>query len=150
MPPPGATITAQSGRKFIIQVSSGVSPDVFVTLGGLRATGLKINNNPLDITSKSSSGIREMLPDGGIQQFSLTGSGLVDTSTATVFQQVEAAALNRTLIYARVQSGSGETFTGLFAIADFSRDGTHNDAETYTLTLENSGPCIYSATSGPS
>lgn len=141
--PVGASITAQSGRQLLLQISTGVSPDVYVTLGGLRATGLKINNNPLDITTKSSSGIREMLGNGGIQQFTLTGSGLVDTGAAAVFSQLQTYALNRTTFSGKVLSGSGESYTGYFVVGDFSRDGTHNDAESYTITLENSGPLIY-------
>lgn len=143
--PSAASITAQKGRAFLLKVSDGTSPTTYVTVTGLRATGIQINSNPVDITNKSSAGWRELLPDGGIRQVTFTGSGLVDSASAQLIT-LESAALNGTLIEAQVISGKGDSLMGTFAVSAFQRDGTHNDAETFSVTLENSGPVTYSAT----
>lgn len=139
------SISAQKGRAFLLKVATGASPTAYVTASGLRATDLTINGNPVDITTKTSNGWRELLPDAGVQQVDITASGVWDSSSA-VLQQVQAAAVARTLIEAEIISGAGDRFIGTWDVSQFKRAGTHNDAETFDITLQSSGPVIYSAT----
>lgn len=140
------SIQAQKGRVFLLGVApNGVSPKVYTTVGGLRATGLSFNGNPVDITNKSSGGWRELLPDGGIKQMTFTGSGIFDASSVA-FKELQAAAIGTALIEVQIESGSGEVFIITAAVSQFQRDGTHNDAETFSLTLESHGPVYYSLT----
>lgn len=138
------SITAQKGRAFLLKVGSSTSPTTFSTVGGLRATNVTFNGNPVDITSKSSNGWQELLPDGGVKQFSFSASGVYDSASAA-YALLQAACLNQTLIEAEVVSGAGDAFIGTFSVSTFQRDGTHNDAETFSLTLMSSGPVTYDA-----
>lgn len=142
------SITAKSGRQFLLKISDGTSPTVYNSLGGLRATSLALNNNPVDITNKGSAGFRELLPDGGVRTYQMTGNGIVDAaaSSAAVYRLLQTAALNATLIEAQIISGVGDKFMGLFAVSNFARTGNHDGAEEYSITLESSGPLVYSAT----
>jgi TP901-1 family phage major tail protein len=142
------SITAKSGRNFLLKISDGTSPTIYNTLGGLRASSIALNNNPVDITNKGSAGFREVLPDGGVRSYQMTGTGIVDAAAASskVYKLLQAAALNATLIEAQILSGVGDSFMGLFAVSNFARTGNHDNAEEYSVTLESSGPLVYSAT----
>jgi TP901-1 family phage major tail protein len=135
------SIKAQKGRTWLLKISTdGVT---FITVGGLRATTLAINNNPVDISSKSSGGVREMIPDAGIQAMSITGSGVVDDTTGGGFEALEAESVNRVGLLYEAISASGAKYVGYFAVSQFSHDGTHTDAETYSVTLESMAAIAY-------
>lgn len=142
MTAPAPTIAAQKGRAFLLKISNGVSPPTFNTISGMRANGVSINNNPVDITTKTSVGFRELMPDGGIQQFSFTGSGVWDSSNQYLLQ-LQQNAVSRVNAEYEIVSGAGDAFVGLFAVSAFSRDGTHNDAETFSVTLESASAVTY-------
>ena len=136
------SINAKPGRDFILKVSDGTSPTAFVTIGGLRTTGMTINNNPVDITNVDSDGYREWLPDGGIQAFSFAGDGIFDSSTNGA-DLLFTAALNRTLIETQIISGHGDEFRGNLVVTSFQRTGQFDGAETFSVQLESSGRMAY-------
>jgi predicted secreted protein len=139
----GTSITAEKGRAFLLQAdTTGVSPTVYQTVTGLRATDLSINGNPVDITSKSSNGWRELLPDGGIEQVEITASGVYDGANNVAQPFLEKAALNRSFINAQVVFGNGVTFVGTWVVSPYKTGGTHNEAQTFDLTLMSHGPVI--------
>ena len=138
------SITAKKGRNFLIKINAtGVSPSAFTTLGGLRATDIALNGNPVDITNKGSGGWRELLPGGGVQQATISGSGVFD-SASTEFKALQTAIMSApALIEAIVISDAGDKFIGTWAVTALRRSGAHDNAEMYDLTLESSGPIIY-------
>ena len=136
------SIDAKAGRLFILKVATGVSPTEFVTVGGLRTTSLSINNNPVDITNVASGGFRELLPDGGVQAFSMAGDGIFDSQTQGA-DLLFTAARNRTMIECQIISGHGDEFRGNMVVASFQRTGPFDNAETFSVALESSGQLIY-------
>ncbi len=141
MPSSGTSITAGKGRAFLLKVDlTGASPTVYSTVTGLRVTDLSINGNPVDITTKSSNGWRELLPDAGIEQVDITASGVYDGSNAGSAPFIEKAALNRTFIDAEVVFANGVVFSGTWVISPYKTGGNHNDAQTFDLTLMSHGP----------
>lgn len=137
------SITAKPGFQFIFQVAdSTVSPTAFLTVGGLRNTSLVINNNPADITNAASNGFREFLPNGGIQEFSLTADGVFDSKT-TGAKLLETAAIQRQYIEGRILSGHGDSFVGSFVVASVTRTGNFQEAETFNVSLQGASQILY-------
>ena len=72
-------MSAQRGRDMLIKVDiSGT----MTTIGGLRSTTLTLNDEAVDITDKDSGGSRSLLPAGGVQSMTVSGSGVFIDSTA--------------------------------------------------------------------
>lgn len=138
------SITAKSGRSFLLKASDGTSPTVFNTVGGIRNTQMTLNDNPVDITSVSSGGFREWLPDGGIQELQVSLDGIRDSLTtgASLLQQ---AARNRTLIECQIVSGHGDGFIFTAAVQSMQRAGAMDQAETFQFQLVSHGQVTYFA-----
>lgn len=141
----GTSITAQKGRAFLLRVASGTSPTTFNNVTGLRATGITINGSPVDITTKSSAGWQEWLPDGGVKSVSMTGSGIYDSNN-TYLAAVQAAALaGGDFVEAEIVSAAGDSYVGTWVVPTFTRNGPHDNAETFDVTLQSHGPVYYQA-----
>jgi predicted secreted protein len=141
--PYAPSITAKPGHDMVFQVSEGTSPSSFQTVSGLRNPRLTVNNNPADITNMGSQGFRELLPDGGVQSFSLSAEGIFDSAAAAAMKLVFDAALNRTIIEGKIISGHGDFFVGYFVVASFERSGSQDNAELFNVTLEGTGRIAY-------
>lgn len=139
------SITAQKGRLFKLQIASGTSPTTFTDVTGLRATGITINGSPVDITTKSSAGWQEWLPDGGVKSVSFTGSGIYDSGGSNLVTLMNAAMAGGTLVEARISSNAGDAYLGTFTVPTFTRNGPHDNAETFDVTLQSHGPVYYDA-----
>lgn len=139
------SITAKPGFQFVLKIADpAVSPTDFKLVGGLRNTALTINNAPADITNAGSNGFQELLPNGGIQSFNVTADGVFDSDTDGMTLLFTAARL-RTLVECQIISGHGDSFVGTFAVANCSRTGPYQDAETFNVTLNSSGTIEYVA-----
>lgn len=140
-----ASIQALQGRSFLLKVDvSGASPTVFTAFTGLRATSLKLNGNQVDISNKNSNAWQELLSNSAIRKIDLSGSGIYDGTPGQVFNFVEKAALANTFIDAQVIFANGVTYTGTWAISDFSSDGPYDNAQTFSISLMSHGPVIRS------
>lgn len=134
------SIDSFSGRRFQLEVADvDVSPSSYATIGGLRVTGMTLNQNPVDISSVSGGGWREWDPDGGIFDASISISGIFDSRT-TGAQSLYQAARERVLIDCRVISGHGDTLYMTCAVNSFERTGNHDDVEQFSCTLNSHGP----------
>lgn len=139
------SITAEKGRSFLIKCGSNASPPVYSNVTGLKATNLTINNTAVDVTSKSSAGIRELLDGAGVNSMTITGSGVWDEA-GTNLKALQTAALTPSApILAEIATGGNDTFAGFWQVTQFQRDGQFDGAETFSLTLESTGPIAYTA-----
>lgn len=134
---------AFKGRNFFLQVAGSTSPTTYTTIAGLRAASLAINNNPVDVTNKGSNGYQELMADGGVQSFELSGDGIYLASGAdsTLF----LAALAKTLLNCRIISDAGDKFICDYVVASYQRTGNFDGAEMFSVTLRSSGTMIYQA-----
>lgn len=130
-------MAAEKGRAFILKIGSSAVPEVFTTIGGMRATSLQINNELVDITSKSSGGWREILGGAGTRVIAVAGSGVfTDSSAETTFQQ---KAMTGAVSNYQIMFESGAYFEGPFFAANLEYSGDHNGERTYSLRLESAG-----------
>lgn len=132
-------MTIQKGEFLLLKIrmESG-----YQTLGGLKTTRLVINNPLIDVTTKESSGWRELLADAGISSLSIAASGIFTDSYSE--QQVREYCLKRQIKPYLLQFGNGDQIYGDFLISSYERTGNYNDEENYSITLESSGKIDYS------
>lgn len=131
---------AYKGKDFLVKRGNGElspTPETFTTIGGMRETGMTINNEQVDITDKDGALWKTLLEGAGIQSMSIKLSGVMKNDTALV--NMQAAAFANTIHNYQLLSGNGDMFAGPFAISSFERAGTNGKEETYSLTLESAG-----------
>ena len=140
---PYTTIDSASGRDFQIQVADpDVSPSSYVSIGGLRNTSVTANNSPVDITNVLSAGFSEWDPDGGIQNFAISTSGIFDSRT-TGAQILDQANRDRVLLECRIASGHGDYYYFSVVINTFAREGAYDNVETFTCSMTSHGRIVY-------
>jgi predicted secreted protein len=145
----GLSITPQKGRLFKFMVSSGVSPTTYTEMTGVRASSIAFNGSPVDVTTKTSGGWRELLPGGAVTSIDLQVSGIYDSAGVLLKQAINAILnSNNSPVYleAEIVSGSGDRYIGTWCVSNATRSGAHDNAEMFDMTLQSSGVVIYSAT----
>lgn len=134
-------MAAQKGRSFVLKVGDGATAEAFTTVGGMRSTGITINNEPVDVTDKDSAGWREILAAAGGKTVSVSGAGVFKDSASEATMRTNI--LNQTLNNYRVQFEDGSYFAGAFLVTALTYTGENNGAREYSLTLESSGAVTY-------
>lgn len=136
-------MAAEKGRVFVLKIGDGASSETFTDLAGARSTSLTINGEMVDITNKGSAGYRELLEDGGVSSMSISQSGVFFDSADEVLLQT--AAKDMTLNNYELLYESGDKWSGAFQVTSYENGGEHNDAVTYSCTLESSGVFTFTA-----
>ncbi len=130
-------MAAEKGRAFLLKIGDGGDPETFDVVGGMRSTSLRINNEMVDVTSKTSGGWREILPGAGIRKISLTGSGIFTDSASET--SLQARALSSSVDNYEIVFESGDKFSGAFQVTSLEYAGDYNGERTYGIALESSG-----------
>lgn len=136
-------MAAEKGAAFTLSVGDGATAEVFTVVGGMRTTGLTINNEMVDITDKDSGGKRELLAAAGIQSVSISAAGVFKDAASEA--TVRGNAQDDSIDNYKVLFGSGDDYTGAFQITSLEYTGEHNGARQYTMTLESSGAVTYTS-----
>ena len=133
-------MAAQKGSAVLIKATVSGSK---VTVGGLRSSSITLNDEMVDITNKDSSNNRTLLPQGGIQSMTITGSGVFTDSTSE--QQLRTSfGASAFIAYDFIIPDLG-TYTGSFQITSLEFAGEYNGEATYSVTLESSGAVTFAA-----
>ncbi|WP_339862364.1 phage major tail protein, TP901-1 family [Paremcibacter congregatus] len=136
-------MTAQKGRLFILKLGDGLTVETFATVAGMRASSLTINNEMVDVTTKDDVGWRKLLDGVSFKSFSISGSGLIQSSANR--QAVTGKALSGSIDNYEIYFEDGDKFAGAFQCTSAEITGNHDGAEEYTLSLESSGAVTYTA-----
>jgi TP901-1 family phage major tail protein len=133
-------MAAQKGSALLLKIGSG-SPVSYTTVAGLRSTSITMNDEPVDVTNKDSSGVRTLLAQGGVNSMTVSGSGVFTdvTADATLRTAFNAASFSS---YQIVIPDFG-TYTGTFMIASLEYAGEYNGEVTYSVTLESAGAVTF-------
>jgi TP901-1 family phage major tail protein len=131
-------MAAQKGSDFLLKIGNGDPlTETFTTVGGFRSNSFSINNETVDITNKDSAGARQLLSGGGVQSFSLSGSGVfMDDAAFATAEQVVRSKESRNW---QVIIPTFGTYQGLFQIKSLEFGGEHNGEMTYSLAMESAG-----------
>jgi TP901-1 family phage major tail protein len=135
-------MAAEKGSAFLLKISDGAVPPMFTTVAGLRATGLTINSDSVNITTKDSGGWRDLLSGAGLRSVSLTGSGVFTNSAAET--RLRSNAVAGVLDEYKIMFESSDTLSGKFLITRLDYSGDYNGERTYAVTLESSGAAQFS------
>lgn len=134
---------AQKGKALLIQLGSGVSPESFATVAGLRSTALAFNAQTVDVTHAESEGWRELLGGAGLRSAAITGAGIFkDAASDAALRALFFDAAVRTM---RVVIPDFGTVTGPFQIAALEYAGEHAGEVTWTMSLASAGPLVFEA-----
>lgn len=134
-------MAAQKGSAVLIkQTISGT----VTTIGGLRSSSLTINEETVDVTNKDSSGVRDLLANGGILSMSISGSGVFTDSAAEVSFRSAAVGASTFQTFTFVVPDLG-SYAGLFQVTSLEYAGEYNGEATYSFSLESSGAVEFSA-----
>ena len=95
------------------------------------------------MTTKDSSGIRELLANGGVQTVSISGSGVfTDAASETTLKGAFGASDFHNFHVVIPDFG---TYEGQFMLASLEYAGEYNGEVTYSVTLESSGSVTFTA-----
>jgi len=127
----------QNGRAFMLAMEDSASPASYVDIAGMLTTGLEIQNNPVDVTTKDDAGIQCMAAAAGNQSMTVSADGRYQH--VAVHDLLEDAAFSRTANNYRLTFGNADTIEGTFVIETYARAGADADVETFSLALRRTG-----------
>ena len=130
-------MAAGKGRDFLLKIGDGASPTTFNTVGGMRTTAMQLNNNPVDVTTKDSGGIQDLLVDAGVQSFSVSADGVF--SDAAQDETLRAAAFAKMLTEFQLVFANADTYTFWGLVDSYQRGGGHDGIETFSVSITRDG-----------
>ena len=135
-------MAAMKGRLYVLKDATSAGN----TIAGIRTTSLKINNEEVDITSKSSAGWRELLEGAGTQSVDIDVEGIVadDATYETLQSRAQLQSING---YQLINTGTDtDAIAGLFLITGWTQGPPHNAESTFSCTLKSSGAITFTNT----
>ena len=133
-------MAAQLGKSLLLKINVSGS---MTTLGGMRSTSMTLNDEMVDITNKDSSNKRTLLPQGGIQSLTISGSGVFTDSTSE--QQLRTSVGESVFNTDDFVIPDLGTYSGSFQVTSLEFAGEFNGEATYSVTLESSGTISFAA-----
>ena len=136
-------MAAQAGKDLLLKCDT-TGAGGFVTVAGLRARRIALNQASVDVTDAESAGRwRELLEGAGTRSASLSGSGLFKDSAAD--ESVRGLFFDGLIRPWQVVIPDFGTITGPFQITGLDYAGTHDGEVSYELALESAGALAFSA-----
>lgn len=131
---------AKCGRNYLLEVYDETA-DVWRQLGSARSDSLTQNNEQVDTSNKSETPWRA-LSTCGVRSVTITSSGVMtDVGASQAIDLLQIAARLNQSVQARMASGALEIVQeGGYRVPSFERNGEHNGAEEYSVTLEGFDP----------
>lgn len=113
------------------------------TIADCRTHSLRVNNEPVDITNKSSSNYRTLLEGAGVKSVTISFSGIVSNDSG--FETFQGYAWANSINAHAMGWADGDTLEGSFQVTSFEITGEHNGEQAFSATLESSGAYTFSA-----
>jgi TP901-1 family phage major tail protein len=128
------------GRLLLIKIGSAATG---TALGGLRNVTFTFNTQPIDISTKDTAGWRELLEDGSLKSFSVSGDGYFTDSTSD--ETVLSSVRNGSIGLYTVVFPNGATYESNCLVTGYTRSGGHEGPVNFTISLESTGIPTYTA-----
>jgi len=136
-------MAAQKGRDLLIKIGDGADPETFTTVAGLRSTTITLNDESVDITTKDDGVFRTMLPQGGVQTVTISGSGVFLDAVSEESVRAKFGASEYSNFQVIVPDFG--TYEGAFQVSSIEYAGEYNGEVTYSMTFDSSGEITYTA-----
>ncbi|MHC5654278.1 phage major tail protein, TP901-1 family [Stappia sp.] len=135
-------MAAQAGKDLLLKCDADGTGS-FVTMAGLRARRIALNQASVDVTDADSAGRwRELLAGGGTRSASVSGGGIFRDAAAD--ETVRGLFFDGLMRNWQVVIPDFGTITGPFQIASLDYAGTHDGEVTYEIALESAGALGFS------
>jgi len=127
----------KAGKMLLLQLDVGGGS--YSTIGGLKTKEYSFSNEEIDVTNHGSNEWKTILDGAGTKQMEVSGSGVHNGDSSTL-DALEDAVLDGTLVTLKVyDSDSGRSYSGSFKVTEFSRTGSFDGAQEYSLSAKSSG-----------
>jgi predicted secreted protein len=136
-----ATSGALNGTDVFVAIEDSIGGGTYTQVGGQSQHSITLNNNPIDITNKSSASFRELLDAEGIQSIDLTLDITYNTDAAYVLLRGYAGA--KTLTGYRITVGALGNMDFDAMIASFGETSPDGDKLSNSITLQSSGTIVW-------
>jgi len=128
-----------AGRKVKIYEGTGGAA---VLVAGARSDSISINNESIDVTDKRDDGWRTLLADASVRSVEMSVEGML--SGDSLIAKSLGATDDLFGAYEIRIEGIG-TCAGDFFMSSFEIGAPHDDATTFTATIQSSGPVTFTA-----
>ncbi len=135
---------AQKGKLVLLKADvAGGSPQSYTTIAGLRTNTWTVNGEDVDVTNKDNDGWQQRLSGAGVRSIGISCTGIFQDST--VEETVRGWAFDQTINWFQLTFENGDILECQFQISNYERAGDHDNAETYSMTLNSHGTPNYVA-----
>lgn len=127
-------MAADTGRDLLIKKGGSA-------IAGAQTNSISVDNSPVDISTISSAGFRELAGFSGNRKMDLSVSGVwIDKVVRDLALGADSGLLLTDITITFADTGS---LSGDFFLANYSEDGAHDGAVTFTASLQSSGAWTY-------
>lgn len=109
-------------------------------VSGMRNVRMVVNSQLVDSSNNSSNGWRELLPEAGLRQVNISGSGAFTDSEAE--RNIQELVLTGKLGEYKISFANGSSLSGKFQISHYERLADMTSEENYAISLESSGEIL--------
>lgn len=129
------TNTKYKGRTMVLGIGDSAVPAtaVFTTIGGVRAKGVSMSTEEIDITDGDDDVWKKGL-EGGVMSLSISVSGLVSNNAS--YELLRAKAQAGTIWAFQLSAiGDSDSVKGNFLITSLEENGEYNGAQQFSASL---------------
>ena len=138
---------SQKGRDLLLKIGDGEEDESFAAIGAARNAAMTLDNRPVDATTMADGGVQVLSAAAGMQSLSLRLDGLFKDSAAE--EALRSAAFARTAKNFRLQFPNGDSYTAPFVVESYSRGGSYDGLESFSVTLARSGTGDFTPAGSP-
>jgi TP901-1 family phage major tail protein len=138
---------SQKGRDLLLKIGDGEEDESFAAIGAARNAAMTLDNRPVDATTMADGGVQVLSAAAGVQSLSLRLDGLFKDSVAE--EALRSAAFARTAKNFRLQFPNGDCYTAPFVVESYSRGGSYDGLESFSVTLARSGAGDFTPAGSP-
>ena len=139
---------AERGIDMIVRVSqTGAQGGTMLTIGGLRARSIRINDAPIDTTSADAASRWRRLITGGVRAVEISGGGVFEDDAAieVIRGHIMDGATGSTLGYVEFTAPDWGLITGSFHISNLELSSSHDDEVTWSAEFASAGDVVWQA-----
>ena len=129
-------MSAKNGSLVLLKIETA-TPGTFEAVLSAKSNNFTINNSTVDVSTKADGNWGALLSGGGTKELTVSLEGIFfDTEYDN---QVRALGFSGEEHKYQMVTSNGDKFEGLFVITSMTVTGARAEAETYSVSLRNSG-----------